>query len=131
MPKFSRASVGETLNFANTSDTPFSVAEVGSGRFAFLGVDSFVKDTGGNVTISCEFSYDKTNWYRVKLPTAPATDWTKVYSASVSSAELVPVYDTTANIYIPIPAPFIRFTAKLASFAGSPTLTGRQILTEY
>ena len=113
----------ETINFANTSDTPYSAIEMGNNRYLTLAVDTFTKSTGGNCTITAEYSYDKVTWYKVKLPSNSATSWSKVYSAD-ASAEFVYVIDST--VLIPIPGPYARFRAQLASFAGTPVLTVRQ-----
>jgi hypothetical protein len=113
----------ETINFASTSDTAFAAMELRDNRFITLAVDTFTKDSGGNCTITAEYSFDKINWYKVKLPSNSATNWSKVYSAD-ASAEFIYVIDST--VLIPIPAPYARFSAQLASFAGSPVLTVRQ-----
>ena len=114
----------ETVTPVDTSANNLTAIEMGSARFAMLAVDTLDISTSANWTLTCEYSYDKTNWYKVKLPSNSATNWSKLYTASIASAEFVYMMDST--VMIPIPAPFARFVATLGTFGGTPTMTVRQ-----
>lgn len=117
----------ETINPSNTSDNQFAAIELSNARYVTLAVDTLTISTSTNWAITCEYSFDKTNWYKVKLPSNPATSWSKTYTGN-ATAEFIYVMDST--VMIPIPGSYARFVATLGTFGGTPTMTVRQGMME-